>query len=57
HMKPKVMSLYEQIRPHVAKDPYKKEEIDCFDREPDVICEYSKERSAFISSELERWNI
>ncbi|WPF79465.1 CotH kinase family protein [Bacillus velezensis] len=57
HMKPKVMSLYEQIRPHVAKDPYKKEEIDCFDREPEVICEYIKERSAFISSELERWNV
>lgn len=54
YMKPKVMALHEGIRPFVLTDPYKKDDIERFDREPDVICQYIKERAQFIKSELYR---
>ncbi|MCI3988060.1 CotH kinase family protein, partial [Bacillus vallismortis] len=53
YMKPKIMAIYEQIRPFVLMDPYKKNDIERFDREPDVICEYIIKRSDYLKSELD----
>ncbi len=33
-------------------DPYKKNDIERFDREPDVICEYIIKRADYLKSEL-----
>lgn len=52
YMKPKILALYDQIRPFVLMDPYKKSDIERFDREPEVIFEYIKNRSQYIKSNL-----
>lgn len=51
-MEPKIMAMYERIRPFVLMDPYKKNDIERFDREPDVICEYIKNRSQYLKDHL-----
>lgn len=51
-MEPKIMAMYERIRPFILMDPYKKNDVERFDREPDVICEYIKNRSQYLKNNL-----
>lgn len=46
------MAMYERIRPFILMDPYKKNDVERFDREPDVICEYIKNRSQYLKDHL-----
>lgn len=52
YMEPKIMAMYERIRPFILMDPYKKNDVERFDREPDVICEYIKNRSQYLKNNL-----
>ncbi|WP_432362334.1 CotH kinase family protein [Sporosarcina sp. UB5] len=56
YLKPKIERMHATLRPYVLLDPYKKDSIDLFDNEPDYICTYIEERSAFIKREIELLN-
>lgn len=56
YLKPKIHSMHALLRPYVLLDPYKKDSIDLFDKEPDYILNYIEERSAFIKREIELLN-
>ncbi|WP_075981154.1 CotH kinase family protein [Bacillus massilinigeriensis] len=51
-LKPKIESMYESIRPFVLMDPYKKDKIEDFDKEPEFIMNYIKARSNFIKGQI-----
>lgn len=53
YMKPKIQALHELIRPYVQKDPYEKDNIDIFDKEPEYICNYIEARGAYIRGQLD----
>lgn len=55
-MKPKIENMYNLIRPFVQKDPYKKDDIHLFDKEPGFICTYIEARGNFIRSQLDLLN-
>jgi spore coat protein H len=52
YMEPKIKTLYEQIRPYVLIDPYEKDNLEQFDKEPEVISRFLKGRSKFLKSQL-----
>lgn len=52
YMEDKITSLYEALRPHVLLDPYKKNSIDKFDREPDFIRQFIRKRSSYLKKQL-----
>ncbi|MFB6465652.1 CotH kinase family protein [Cytobacillus sp. Hz8] len=52
HLRPKIETMYELIRPYVLLDPYKKEKLDEFDREPEFILNYIEVRSKYIKNQL-----
>ena len=52
NMIPKVEKLTKLIRPFVIQDPYKKQDIDLFDREVSVITNYIEERRKYLSRKL-----
>ena len=56
YLKPKIEGLYQAIRPYVLKDPYEKDDMDRFDKEPEYIYNYIEARARFIRSELEKWD-
>ncbi|MDR7240115.1 CotH kinase family protein [Neobacillus drentensis] len=52
NMIPKVEKLTQLIRPFVSQDPYKKQDIDLFDRELSVITNYIEERRKYLYRKL-----
>ena len=52
-MKPKIQAMHNLIRPYVQKDPYEKDNIDVFDKEPDFILPYIEARGNYIRSQLD----
>lgn len=52
-LKPKIQRMHALLRPYVLLDPYKKDTVDRFDKEPDYIFNYIEERSAFIKKEID----
>jgi len=56
NLKPKIEALYNHIRPVICLDPYIKDKIDYFDREPEFIYSFIEKRNAFIKSELGKFN-
>ena len=52
YMTPKVDTLLQTIRPYVLKDPYKKDQIDNFDKERETILKYIEERRAYLKGKL-----
>lgn len=56
YMKPKIQAMHELIRPYVLKDPYEKDYIDKFDKEPKYICDYIEARSNYIRNQLDKLN-
>jgi len=51
-MLPKVEKLLKRIRPHVLQDPYKKQGINEFDKESEVIARYIEERRIYVQRKL-----
>jgi spore coat protein H len=51
-LRPKIESMYRMIRPYIAKDPYKKDEVDQFDQEPQIIERYIKDRGRYLRKHL-----
>jgi len=56
YMKPKIQAMHDLIRPYIQKDPYEKDNIDLFDKEPDFICAYIEARGNYIISQLNTWD-
>jgi spore coat protein H len=54
---PKVESLHGTIRPYFLQDPYIQKRIDIFDREPELIFEFIKDRNAYLRNELTSLNV
>ena len=52
YMKPIIQTLHENIRPFVFKDPYEKEHIEKFDKEPEFISRFIEGRSKYIKGNL-----
>jgi spore coat protein H len=53
YMKPKIQAMHDLIRPYVQKDPYEKDNMDIFDKEPDFIATYIEARGNYIRSQLD----
>ena len=56
HMKPKIQEMYDLIRPYVQQDPYKKNHLLSFDREPAYILSYIEARGKYIKEKLDTLN-
>ena len=56
YMESKVLSLHEALRPHILPDPYKKKAIDKFDREPDFIFQFIRDRNNYLKKHLVDFN-
>ncbi len=54
-MKPKVEKLLHSIRPYVLQDPYKKDYINDFDNELEVISKYIVDRRNYLHEELKKF--
>ncbi|CAH0295782.1 Inner spore coat protein H [Peribacillus sp. Bi96] len=52
YMENKVLSLHQGIRPHILLDPYKKNKVDLFDKEPEFIFEFIRKRSDYLNKHL-----
>lgn len=52
YLAPKVEGLLQSIRPYVLQDPYKKEQINDFDKELEVILKFIEERKAYIKRKM-----
>ncbi|MGE8203149.1 CotH kinase family protein [Heyndrickxia sp. NPDC080065] len=52
YMKPKVEHLHSLIKPWVAKDPYEKDNMERFEREPSFIYRFIELRSEYLRSRL-----
>ncbi|NYF23905.1 spore coat protein H [Sporosarcina sp. JAI121] len=53
YMKPKILAMYDVIRPYIQKDPYEKDNLHIFDGEPDFILNYIEARGNYIRSQLD----
>lgn len=53
YMKPKILAMHNLIRPYIQKDPYEKDNIEVFDKEPEFILTYIEARGAYIRSQLD----
>lgn len=51
-LRPKIEHMHALLRPYVQKDPYKKDAIHIFDKEPEFIVNFIEARAAYIKSEL-----
>ena len=51
-LKPRIMSLYTLLRPHVMLDLYKKDTISEFDAEPDYILNFIADRNKYLQDNL-----
>lgn len=52
YMKKKIEPLHQELRPHVLNDPYKYRKIDKFDKEPEYIYQFIKDRTMYIKEHL-----
>jgi spore coat protein H len=52
YMQPKIERMHQLIRPYVLLDPYKKENIDKFDKEPEFIYSFIENRKRYLKSKL-----
>ncbi|MEH7508356.1 CotH kinase family protein, partial [Priestia megaterium] len=51
-MKPIIYQLHDYIAPYVLKDPYVKDNLEQFYKEPDLMLSFVKDRTAYIKSHL-----
>lgn len=53
YLKPKIQGMYDLIRPYVQKDPYKKDDLHLFDKEPEYILNFVEARANYIRRKLD----
>ena len=53
YMKPKIQAMHDLIRPYIQKDPYEKDNIHLFDKEPEYILDYIEARANYIRGKLD----
>ncbi|MEY9974314.1 spore coat protein H [Lysinibacillus sp. RC46] len=53
YLKPKIQGMHNLIRPYIQKDPYKKDDIHLFDKEPEYILDYIEARAKYIRGKLD----
>ena len=51
-MKPIIYQLHEYIAPYVLKDPYVKDNLEQFYKEPEFMLSFIKERTAYIKNNI-----
>ncbi len=56
YMKNKVLSLHQDLRPHIFFDPYKRKKINLFDNEPNVIFQFITKRNHYLKQQLKTLN-
>jgi spore coat protein H len=56
YMESKIRSLHEALRPHFLLDPYKKAKIDVFDKEPEFILQFIRDRNSYLKKHLADFN-
>ncbi|MFC7394445.1 CotH kinase family protein [Scopulibacillus cellulosilyticus] len=52
YLRPKIISMHELLRPYVLKDPYIKKDIQVFDKEPQIIIDFIKDRNLYLRKHL-----
>lgn len=52
YMGPEIEALYERLRPYVLLDPFKKKDIDQFDKEPEIIKQFIVDRGQYLKEHL-----
>ncbi|MGC4377793.1 CotH kinase family protein [Fictibacillus sp. Mic-4] len=55
-MRPFISELYESLRDHVIKDPFKHRDLDWFDEEPEFIEDFITMRNQYLKDELKELN-
>ena len=53
YLKPKIQDMHDLIRPYVQKDPYKKNDIPLFDKEPEYILDFIEARGKYLRGKLD----
>ncbi|MDQ0268951.1 CotH kinase family protein [Cytobacillus purgationiresistens] len=53
-IRPQINALYSKLRPYFGKDPYKKDKIEDFEKEPDFICRFIEDRNSYLRAELKK---
>ena len=53
YLKPKIQGMHDLIRPYIQKDPYKKDDIHLFDKEPEYILDFIEARAKYIRGKLD----
>nr|WP_272943002.1 CotH kinase family protein [Paenisporosarcina sp. TG-14] len=56
YLKLKIQDMHSLIRPYILKDPYKKDDIHLFDKEPEYILAFIEARSKYIRKKLDTLN-
>ncbi|KXH84129.1 CotH kinase family protein [Sporosarcina sp. HYO08] len=51
-LKPKIEEMQDAIRPYLAQDPYRNQQMHMFDEELAFICQFIKDRGDYIRSQL-----
>lgn len=52
HMEPIIQNMYSLIKPYIQKDPYVRNNVEFFEKEPDFILKYIDARAKYINSQL-----
>ncbi|MBE1554993.1 CotH kinase family protein [Sporosarcina limicola] len=52
YLKPKIQCMHGLIRPYILKDPYVKDKLDLFDKEPKYILDFIEARGKYIRGKL-----
>jgi spore coat protein H len=52
YLEPKIQDLYSQLKPVIAKDPFKKNFVNKFHTEPEYIIEFIKNRNQYLKDHL-----
>nr|WP_281251483.1 CotH kinase family protein [Paenisporosarcina indica] len=53
YLKLKIQGLHDLIRPYIQEDPYKKDDIHLFDKEPEYILNFIEARANYIKRKLD----
>lgn len=56
YLENKIIALQQAIRPSFLVDPYKQKKISIFDREPEFILEFIRNRSSYLKNQLTKFD-
>jgi len=52
----KIEPLHQGLRPNLLNDPYKNRKIDKYDKEPEFIYQFIKDRSTYIKEQISKFD-